>query len=430
MLPVLSSLSDWLNFLEINHRENDIDLGLERINVVFRRLNLPSLAKQIVIIAGTNGKGSTITALEKLLISSGKNVASYTSPHIIKFNERIKYNGACIDDESFINAFSEIYKAQHSKEYVKLTYFEFVTLASFYIISKMKNLDVALLEIGLGGRLDAVNIIDPDLCIVTHIGLDHQSFLGETELEIASEKAGILKHNVPFICGDFPYHALFKDIEKNIASKGYYSGEHFSLKKIDGEYLWRDHTDNKTLSFNSGLLPENSLSCALQAFVLLDAPFVTQNVVEAVETANLLGRYQKYTTTCGRHVILDVAHNASSALLLKNRLLEESSTTKTVAVFTLLKDKDLVTIYEILNAHIDQWFLSPLANNDRTVSESEFEDFFTQYKEQSCYMISRSVSQAYDMAIKHTSPGDRIVVFGSCYLISELMLSQHDLNVI
>ncbi|MFT5658098.1 MAG: dihydrofolate synthase/folylpolyglutamate synthase, partial [Gammaproteobacteria bacterium] len=262
-----NTLNEWLDWQLLLHFKS-IDLGLERVSAVATRLGIDNIAGKVITVAGTNGKGSTVASYEAWLHNAGYSVASYTSPHLLQYNERIKFNREMVSDDMLCAAFDAIDQARGE---VALTYFEFGTLAALWLM-QLKQPDFALLEVGLGGRLDAVNIIDADLVHLTSIGIDHQSWLGDSREKIGYEKAGVLRENIPVVCNDSnPPQSVIDEITRLHCNSLQYQRD-FSMQKmdLDGYYRWK------------GLDQEFSIS------PILPGTHQVQNIAGVVAGLNLL----------------------------------------------------------------------------------------------------------------------------------------------
>lgn len=328
MLPSSeSSLADWLRYIESIHPV-DIELGLDRLRAVADRVLGPTERRPFVFtVAGTNGKGTTTAALAALAQAAGASVGWYTSPHLFHFNERIRINGEDVDDRSLVEAFDTI--ERHRGE-LSLSYFEYTTLAAFLVFSRL-SLDVWVLEVGLGGRLDAVNLIDPDLCIITTIGLDHQAFLGPTLDSIGYEKAGICRPNTPVVLGssELP-EGLYKEVHRRKAIC-YRFGELHGIQGRTG--YWGD----QTADLNAVHIPLDNAVTALQAFSLSPFHLEPANAIEALSKIRMAGRMQDMLWQ-GRSVVVDVGHNAHAARYIAHQLAIKHG--KVHAVIGMLSDKD------------------------------------------------------------------------------------------
>lgn len=414
-----NNLQKWLAYLEQNYHYTHggtID-SLPRLLNIAKKLNLDFFPNTVITIGGTNGKGSCVIYLESILLAAGYQVGAYISPHILYFNERIRINGKDIDDKKLIAAFTKIDSICKN---TATTYFEFTTLAAFYLF-KNTQLDFILLEVGMGGRLDAVNIINPDISIITTISLDHTEQLGDTKEKIGYEKAGIMRSNRPCICGDPEPPQSIIDQAKNINA-------HLYCFKKDFAYLKKN---NKNWEFISSIkkltnLPIPSLSLqdastVLMTILLLSPSFkITEKAIKiGLINARLLGRFQ--TISKNPHVIVDVAHNPESATFLAEQLANKSIKGKTLAVVGILKDKDIKNTLQPLLKQVDEWFVGGLYQD--TARGSKAEDLL-KYLEileiKSCYNCE-SVLKAYQCAIAQCSPEDRIIVFGSFYSAANIL---------
>lgn len=410
------TLPDWLQWLEQQHPKA-IDLGLERVATVASRLSLSSLNSTVITVAGTNGKGSFVASMQALLLSQNKTVASYTSPHMFDFNERYSINGQFVLDEDIIQAFAVIDKACDD---ISLSYFEYTTLAAFYLF-KQVNVDYCILEIGLGGRLDAVNIIDPDWAVITSIGIDHQDYLGSDINGIAKEKCGILRADTPLICAEINPPKVLQDACDERDS--WRIGHEFSIQHDENDTTWRyvDRT-NKLSSpkLKDTGLAVSSQAAAIQLMSLLFPKVCLDDELVALARLQLPGRFQCFNDD-GISVILDVAHNPQAVNLLKQRLQQRPLATgnKRLAVFTMLADKDVESVIIAIKDEFSAWFVSEL-DHPRAIAGHKLADLINQ---QQIYMISvsKNVRQAYARAKSLCQEGDEVVVFGSFFTVAEIL---------
>jgi dihydrofolate synthase / folylpolyglutamate synthase len=409
------SLADWLAHLETQHPIT-IDLGLDRITQVAQGLQLERQTAKVITVAGTNGKGSFIASLDALLRAHGKQVACYTSPHLIQFNERIVVNGEQASDEQLVQAFQQVEAARQN---ISLSYFEFTTLAALLIFAQA-DLDFILLEVGLGGRLDAVNILAPDLAVITSIGLDHQEYLGDTRELIAKEKAGILREATPLISAEADLLELLPSLN---------NGQR-AIDLIQRDFTVQNQAATWQLSYGDKQfhhLPDNGLSINSQAAAIvacyqLLAEQTSQSLIEQVlQSLHLPGRFQKVVREDGVQIVLDVAHNPQAAQLLHQRLqaMPLPAGGKRIAVFHALQDKDRETIMRILKDDMGAWFLGEL-DHPRA---SKIEDLVAILQAQGCHMISTSknMRQALSRALSMCKAGDQIIAFGSFFVVAELL---------
>ena len=417
MTNQFKSLDEWLDWQQDLHPKN-IDFKIERIKSVYNKLNIKKIAKKTIIIAGTNSKGSTVAILESLLHESKFKVGSFTSPHILRYNERIKISKQQIDDESLIDAFKVIDTARGN---TTLTYFEFATLAAFYIFSK-QNLDFALLEVGLGGRLDATNIIDSDLSIITSIGIDHTEFLGSTIDSIANEKAGVMR---PFcysiFAGTNPPATLLSTAQSNNISF-IFGHNHFSHNIYNNHWEWRGmHGTQLKLPLMplTGDFQYNHASAALQAIEIIDKNILKYEsfLNVGLKNVSLMGRYQK----CSKHpeIITDVAHNEDSAMKLFDNLNREDKK-KTYAVIGLLNDKDAYSLIRPLAPIIEKWFIGTV-DSERGMNSSEIKERVISLIGDDKIDCFENMNSAFEAAYSTLYLNDRLIIYGSFYTVSEFM---------
>lgn len=419
------SLADWLEFIAQAH-PCEIDMGLERVQLVYDAMRLETKARQIVVVAGTNGKGSTIALIETGLLALEKTVGTYTSPHIQSYNERVKINGCLVADHQLASAFTRVENARQmvrdaTNSAIPLTYFEFGTLAALDILFQ-QNLDVILLEVGLGGRLDAVNIVDADLTIITSIGLDHTDWLGNSLDAIGLEKAGIMRSGVLALLGE----NMPGSVDQHAANLGAptLSVDQDFSRTSTGVALsdTRRTADNRQARHYSGFpdlcLPTNNILLALQALKLLSnrlphSFFDYGCVMTAFEAFSLSGRLEKLP---GHNVYFDVGHNPHAATFLRGFLQTRKNKGDTIhAVYSSLADKDVNSVVAILSPVVDCWFIAPL-NQPRALDRKSLESAVgTQVKN----MLSfASIPEALHQSLIAPS-GQRMLTlaFGSFHLV-------------
>jgi dihydrofolate synthase/folylpolyglutamate synthase len=409
----LKDLSEWLNWIK-SLSMKQIDLDLMRVTEMAKRMNLLKPPYQVITVAGTNGKGSTVAGLEAIYLEAGYRVGAFTSPFLFSYNEQIRILGASVSDDEIISAFKEIEKV---REKINLTPFEYTTLAALVIFSD-KNLDVCILEVGLGGRLDAVNVLDPDLAIITSIDLDHVELLGDTREKIAHEKAGIMRAGKPVICGDFnPPQALLEDAKK-IAASLYCQNNQFGYE-TDG-FLWNWWSEQNRLEQlpQTKLLLQNMAS-VLMAIELLQSKLAVKReaIDSALKKVSLPGRIQVVEGDVTH--VYDVSHNPASVSLLKNYLQEHLVTGKTYAVFSMLGDKDIPLTLSIIKNSIDEWYVAPLG-----VERGATLDMLTQYflgAGIDNILWFNSIVEAYGVANAQSRKGDRVIVFGSFHTVADVL---------
>ena len=413
------SLDQWLQFLECLH-PSEMDLGLERVASVAGRLNLLETSCPVVTVAGTNGKGSTVAALEAVLLRSGKSVGAFTSPHLLRFNERIRVGGECASDREIVAAFTAIEGARGK---VSLTYFEFATLAALYVFRK-RAAEVIVLEVGLGGRLDATNIIDPTIAVVTSIALDHQHWLGTTRDQIALEKAGIVRAARPLIIADPEPPAALLDRAVQIGAvpvwrygrdfglAGEKNGEHIELQDPHGNSV------RVPAPARLDLLPQNVCS-ALQAACLLGELPDPVACCDTLSKLVVTGRRQTFQVD-GLDHILDVAHNPASARALGDYLDSIPATGRTLAVFSAMADKDIPGIVAPLAGRVDAWFIADQIDNPRAMAADDIAATLRSIGE-NMISVSKNLRQALRRARQLMTGDDRLVVFGSFFTVAAVL---------
>lgn len=409
----MQNLAEWLMWIK-SITLKEIDLSLTRVKEVLKHLQFIHQAK-VVTVAGTNGKGSTVKALETIYLEAGFSVGAFTSPYLEYYNEQIRVNGKPCDDETICEAFATV--KTHS-ENIPLTPFEFGTLAALCVFLKHP-LDVIILEVGLGGRLDAVNAIDADVSIVTSIGIDHVEWLGSTRDAIGREKAGIFRQNRPSICGDGDPPASLIQYATDIGALLFCQNQEFGY--IENETTWdwwskTTHLANLPLSH----LHLQNLSTALMAIEQLQLflPVPELAIRDALKKVTLPGRIQLIPGDVPR--ILDVSHNPHAVALLANYLLKNPVRSKTYAVFSMLADKDISGTLDVIEKHIDHWHIAPLSV-PRGIDKNTLATVFQKITD---WEMHESIVAAYEETLSLATKDDRIVIFGSFHTVGEIIHSK------
>ncbi|MFK7816972.1 MAG: bifunctional tetrahydrofolate synthase/dihydrofolate synthase [Gammaproteobacteria bacterium] len=412
-------LKEWLDWQETLHSKK-IELGLERIAEVASAMGVDKPAYNTIVVAGTNGKGSIVSTLESIYHHAGYRVGAYTSPHLLQYNERIRVNYKNIDDDSLCNAFNKVDEARGN---TSLSYFEFGTLAAMQIFNASE-LDIAIYEVGLGGRLDAVNILDSDVAIISSIGIDHIQWLGATRELIGFEKAGVFRADHSAICGDSdPPDSLIQHAKK-LGTELLFINQDYSFE-INNDETWSFHSenldwDNLPLPNLHGEVQIGNAATALMGLGQIDEklPVTRESVERGLTNINLPGRFQRIQSTC--EIILDVAHNLDSANVLATNLRGLKPATKTIAVFAVLSDKDVCGIIEAVGGLFDEWHISQLAS-ERTLDKESLK----KQLDNCCYdcdiYTHSSIAEAYNTAKSAASESMRIVVFGSFLTVAEVL---------
>ena len=413
-----STLAQWLQRLELLH-PSEIDLGLDRVSAVADVMQLLPLSQDVSSVAGTNGKGSTVAVLEALLAETNCVTGSCTSPHLLRFNERIRVAGVEVDDGEIVRAFEQIEAARGD---VSLTYFEFATLAALAIF-RQRDVDVIILEVGLGGRLDAVNIVDATVAVITSIDLDHQEWLGDSREQIAREKAGILRSGQYAVIAEVNPPRSLREQVVELACKAHYSGVEYQVEQDCESWsaqlcmLNGQKRQISTMQMGS-VLPDN-IAAALQALLLLGREFSDSQLLGALENVQLRGR-RELQVIAGREYLLDVAHNPASVNKLLEYIDARPCNKRTIAIFSAMSDKDCGKMIRACTGRFDAWFTADQPANARAVRGS---DIAAQLRREGIEMVSvsKNIRQAFRRAQSALAEGDRLVVFGSFYTVADVM---------
>jgi len=424
-LNLPASLDAWLTLLEARHVKT-IDLGLERVGTVRQRLGI-AFDCPVVMVAGTNGKGSTCSMLESILLQAGYRVGLYIKPHFLKFNERARIGGQSTSDEELITSFTAVEQARGE---ISLSYFEFSTLAILHLLQH-EPLDVVILEVGLGGRLDAVNVIDADVAIVTSIDIDHTEYLGDTREKIGFEKAGIFRPGKTAICSDpLPPASLVQHAEA-IGADLWLLGRDFNYSgdkqqwNFGGRGLRRNALSYPSLRGANQLLNASAALAALES-LRMRLPVSAQEVRTGLVTVELPGRFQVLP---GRPtIILDVAHNPHAAATLAQNLDNMGFHPYTYAVFGIMQDKDIDAVIAQMKGRVDHWCVTDLAGERAATAQQLCEKLLaagvvaSEEKDAQCTIKGfSSPEEAFADAMNRAGENDRIVVFGSFLTVAGVM---------
>jgi dihydrofolate synthase/folylpolyglutamate synthase len=416
--PKYRALSDWLAWIETLH-PRAIELGLERVHAVLDNMGLRRSPYAAIAITGTNGKGSTTAMCEAILRRAGYKVGAYTSPHLVAYNERVRLDGRNASDAELCGAFERIEAARGT---VPLTYFEFGTLAAFDLF-RSANIDIAVLEVGMGGRLDAVNAIEPDVSIVTAVDIDHVSWLGSTREAIGREKAGIFRSGHAAICGDPNPPAIIAAEAARLGARLLQVGRDFQIERSNTDWTWRMGERLRAGLPHPSLRGDYQLynaACALTALAALAGRFpVTQaDVREGLLSGVIPGRFQVLP---GRPVcVLDVAHNAQAARSLAATLKQQRIEGRTLAVFGMLRDKDIASVAGPLAEVVDRWYPASL-NVSRGATAAQLVEALTAAGAPEPAQTFDDVHQAWAAARRDAGETDRIVVFGSFHTVGDIL---------
>ncbi len=422
-----TTLPDWLALLESRHAEVQINMGLARVRAVKEAMGL-QFACPVIMVAGTNGKGSTCAMLESILLRAGYKVGLYIKPHFLDFNERARINGELASDQALVDAFNVVEVKRGDTD---LTYFEFTTLAIMHLLAGA-GLDVVILEVGLGGRLDAVNVIDADVAIVTSVDIDHTDYLGTTREEIGFEKAGIFRPGKPAICSDpVPPASLVAHAEA-IGADLWLLGRDFNYSGDKQQWNYGGRSQRRNSLAYPSLRGANQLLNASAALAALEVlrlvlPVGAQEVRTGLVTVELPGRFQVLP---GRPtVVLDVAHNPHAAAALAQNLGNMGFHPFTFAVFGVMQDKDIAGVIAPMAPHVDHWCIAALPS-PRSAHTDELAAIVAGLSPADGKPGERSITEfsdpasAFDNAMSRAGENDRIVVFGSFYTVAGVMAAR------
>ncbi len=402
-----SSLTTWLEHLLSIH-PTEIEMGLTRVASVAQKMQLLNLGKtKIITVAGTNGKGTTCAFIEQILMEAEQRVGVYSSPHLLRYNERVRIAGIDASDADFIEAFCAIDKARGD---ISLTFFEYATLAAL-VIFKQADLDVVVLEVGLGGRLDATNIIDADISVVTSIDIDHQEYLGDTRELVGREKAGIFRQNRPAIAGDRALPQSVRDVADQVQANLFVIGEAFELEQNQENWNFKGHL-REFVELPYPQLPLPNAVTALAVIEQLLPDITEQQVREGIRKAQLTGRLELVSES--PTILLDVAHNPHAAHYLKLQLAKYGQR-RIVALCGMLKDKDSRSVISILSDVVEQWFFTDL-DSERSAKASQLLSCLPADKQGDAF---ESIASAYAALSEKICIDDVVIVFGSFYTVSE-----------
>jgi dihydrofolate synthase/folylpolyglutamate synthase len=420
----LKSLDDWLAYISAQH-PSTIALGLDRVREVAARMGVTPAqagARSVVLtVGGTNGKGSTCAYLERILLESGYRVGLYTSPHILEYNERVRVQGEEAGDDMLAASFERVESARGG---VPLTYFEFGTLAALSIFQDAK-LDAWVLEVGLGGRLDAVNIIDADVAIVVTVDLDHQAFLGGDRESIGYEKAGIYRAGRPAIFGDADPPARLEAHARAIGADLQVLGRDYHIEANPQQWDFVGRRGAKRALPIPALRGSWQLKNAAAALAALDEvaarlPVSIGEVKRGLTTVRLAGRLQSLP---GRPaIVLDVAHNPHAARALGDALGQMGFFERTYAVFAMLADKDIAGVVQAVRHRIDRWYVSA-AQAERAAPAAKVAEILAGEDPGKPVRAFASVAAALAEARREAGPNDRIMIFGSFHTVAEALRS-------
>ncbi len=406
------NLDSWLDYIGRIHPK-EMDFGLDRILKVVRPLNWNRFSCPVVIVGGTNGKGSCVRFLENIFTAAGYRVGAYTSPHLMKFNERIRINNQMVDDQTLVSSFQQV---EQLRQPISLSYFEFTFLAALQIFQQAC-LDLVILEVGLGGRLDAVNIVDADIAVITTIDLDHTDILGPDRESIATEKAGIFRLKKIVVCGDPqpPLNLLRK--AKELQTDWYTLGDHFQYEiHNDGAWDWKSRQKSYFRLPPISLKHQNAAT-SLMVLECLQArlPVTESTFCQALTQTVLEGRFEKLSL--GNFCYADVAHNPQGGRWLSELWRRTPVQGRRIAVLGMLGDKDIAGTVHSLLEYMDSWFVATLSVS-RGATAEHLQTVLAQLGAADCLTFA-SVEAALAAAIASADLAvDGILIFGSFYTVA------------
>jgi dihydrofolate synthase / folylpolyglutamate synthase len=427
------TLADWLQYIERIHPRS-IDMGLDRIRVVAQSLGLGRPGRAVITVGGTNGKGSTVAFIESIARAAGWKVGAYTSPHLLSYNERVRIDGADASDDALIEAFEAI---EAERGDTQLTYFEYGTLAALWLFERA-GLDLAILEVGLGGRLDATNLIDADVAIITTVDLDHQDYLGDDREQIGAEKVGIARAWKPLVLGDDDPPSSVLGHAYRIGAPTWRISNDFFFKALpssldaDGNALparwqWREIGKRLELPAPQLAAPVQLRNAAvaiaaLRALKELPRPLPRQAYSEGIANARVGGRLQRFERD-GVEIVVDVGHNPQAARALADWIRASPARGRVIAVYAALSDKDASGVVEAMAAVVDRWHLAGLLEAGPRGGDVDALAARLSGTAAADGTRHADVAQALQAARAEAKAGDRVLVFGSFHTAASALES-------
>ncbi|CAG2085959.1 bifunctional tetrahydrofolate synthase/dihydrofolate synthase [Xanthomonas euroxanthea] len=415
------SLSDWLVYIEQQH-PSTIAMGLERVREVAARLQLAAPARHVIAVGGTNGKGSTVAFIEAIGRAAGWKVGSYTSPHLLRYNERVRIDGVDASDAALVEAFAAVEAVRGD---TTLTYFEYGTLAALWLLQRSA-LDLAVLEIGLGGRLDAVNIVDSDVAVITTVDIDHTDWLGEDREAIGAEKAGIIRAWKPVVLGEIDPPSSVLRRAYQLGANAIRAGSDYFFEPIEAQHpeapqwRWRDVAVTLELPMPALHAPVQLANAAAAIAALQALPEALPDAAwaQGISSAQVVGRLQRCDVD-GVQVLLDVGHNPQAARALADALGAQAHTGSTHAIYAALADKDVLGVVEAVATQVDHWSLAGL-DGARGQSAQALQARL-QGSAAAQAVCHGDVAGALGAVLAQAAPGDRVLVFGSFHTVADAL---------
>ena len=418
-----TTLADWLAYIERQHSKS-IDMGLDRVRTVATAMGLTRPAKRVITVGGTNGKGSTVAFIESIARAAGWKVGAYTSPHLLAYNERVRIHGADAEDDALVAGFKAVEAARGE---VPLTYFEYGTLCALWLFQRAR-LDLAVLEVGLGGRLDATNLVDPDVAVITTVDLDHQDYLGDDREGIGAEKAGIARPWKPLVLGDDMPPSSVLGRAYAIGASAIRAGCDYFFEPQDADtWRWREVGFSVTLPRPQLAAPVQlrNAATAIAAVRALPKPPPRQALSAGIANARLAGRLQRFERE-GVEIVVDVGHNPQAAgelaaWLKQSRAAQVPSAGQTIAVYAALADKDASGVVEALAGQVDTWHLAGLPGHGPRATDADALAARLAGTPAASAPHFTDVPSALASARAAAKPGDRILVFGSFHTAADAL---------
>ena len=412
---MIRTLDEWLEY-QLHTHPQGIAMGLQRVAQVSRRLGLQRPGRLVIVVGGTNGKGSTVAFIESIAHAAGLRVGAFTSPHLLRYNERVRIDGADVDDAVLVAAFEAIESARAE---IELTYFEFGTLAALLVFGQAR-LDLAILEVGLGGKLDAVNIVDSDVAVITTVDLDHQAYLGTDRETIGGEKAGILRAGKPCVLAE-------ADPPSSVLRHAYAIGAFAIRAQADylteifaDAWVWREPGFELQLPLPALAAPAQigNAAAAIAALRALPLEIPDEAFRRGIEATNVLGRLQVIGEA--PQLVLDVAHNPQAAAQLALWLGQNSRPTR--AVFSALRDKDIEAIVSLVDAHVLHWHLAGISDaGARGLDAEALAERLDGVTDPHRRSTHATVADALAAAVAACAADERVLVFGSFHTVADAM---------
>ncbi|MFA0924236.1 bifunctional tetrahydrofolate synthase/dihydrofolate synthase [Xanthomonas fragariae] len=424
-MNAMHTLSDWLAHIERQHPRT-IAMGLERMREVAARLQIEVPARHVIVVGGTNGKGSTVAFIEAIGRAAGWKVGTYTSPHLLRYNERVRIDGNEASDAQLIAAFAAVEAARGE---TALTYFEYGTLAALWLLQQSE-LELAVLEIGLGGRLDAVNIIDADVAVITTVDIDHTDWLGEDRESIGTEKAGIIRAWKPVVLGEIDPPSSVLRRAYQLGANAIRAGSDYFFEPIDAQqsdaqqWRWRDMAVTLELPMPAMHAPVQLANAAAAIAALQALPVDVPDAAwaQGITNAQVAGRLQRIDVD-GVQVLLDVGHNPQAARALAAALGAQAHAGSTYAIYASLADKDVLGVVAAVAAQIDHWVLAGLV--DARGQSAEALQARLRGTAAAQALCHHDVANALRAVLASTITGDRVLVFGSFHTVVDALQALH-----